>query len=672
MESLHWNIPVGHLHRTRLREWGAFPSAFLLLLGFGIWLLSHPYWGIWHDARVYTLMAVRWLNPEAFARDPWFMFGSQDSYSLFSPIYGSAIALFGINAAAKWGSFIGGGLFVASCWVFSRVLPLQRKRDLVFLILVSVPLVYCLNDTGFVGDLRVSESYITSRPFAISFGIAAVAAEIATYRLFALGLLVASAVLHPLLAVWPILGVLSMRLCIRARTLVAIAASGAALVTCLCAIEFGPFSPIDGDWGELVRATGRIVFVGTDAPQRLDFLFVCYSLLFVGALWGFDCLKRWYQVALILAMSAYFVLWVCSSFFPGALVMQLQLWRANWFALLWAVVAFVDLVSRCASATHSLRLGSLLLGFILVLVPAIGAPLVIGVAWYAKAGPTFVKWMSPTMGQGTVLLFRLVSFFISVSLGVFLLGEVQVAGAMLWRAGAPVDSYMDIGRGLLFTGGYGALAFGLWAAASKRVLWVPLMLGSVVAFVLGLLFWDDRTNQGLLLEETKWPEAREDFRPLFAGRIRSGQVVYWQGKPERVWFELRTASYASNRQAIGIVFSEPMTLEISRRLGRVALAGIPHHIPPTASQSRLSLVNLRNAEDKRSPPIKLHDLLNYEANHLTSDGLRFVCKDPELDFVIDDEVFSGLVEASFTETLGRVATTWNLYDCSKVRKEESA
>ena len=83
-------------------------SIALLLVGMALWLASHPYLGIWHDARVYTIMALHWLDPVPFARDPWFMFGSQSDLSLFAPLYGSVVGWLGVEAGARWTSALGG------------------------------------------------------------------------------------------------------------------------------------------------------------------------------------------------------------------------------------------------------------------------------------------------------------------------------------------------------------------------------------------------------------------------------------------------------------------------------------------------------------------------------------------------------------------------------------
>ena len=78
--------------RVRRADFGCF---FLLCLL--VWFLNHPYQGVWHDARVYGLLAAHWLSPPAFADDLFFSFGSQGSFSLFTPLYGQLVAWLGLD-----------------------------------------------------------------------------------------------------------------------------------------------------------------------------------------------------------------------------------------------------------------------------------------------------------------------------------------------------------------------------------------------------------------------------------------------------------------------------------------------------------------------------------------------------------------------------------------------
>ncbi|MBK9445995.1 MAG: hypothetical protein IPO00_07845 [Betaproteobacteria bacterium] len=652
-------------------SWCSRSGFFVFLAGLGFWLLSHPYWGIWHDARVYTLMAVRWIDPAPFLRDPWFMFGSQDSFSLFSPLYGSAIKFFGVNAAAKWGSFLAGLSFVLASWFLSRALPLGRRRDLVFLILVSVQLVYCVNDYGLMDAFRVSESFITSRQFAVSLGMLGVAAAMVDRPGFAAFWLTLSLALHPLMGLWAVVSTVFVVARIYFRTAVALVVLGSAVVLGLSIHGAGIFQPVDGEWGELVRETSRIVFVATDSQHRIDFALICYSVLLLGACWGQEYLRRWYKIVLLVSVAAYAVNWFCSSFFPAAIVMQAQLWRANWFALVLAVVAAADLSMRVMSANSLFRYLAMAAGSILVLFPMGGALL----AFLAACCPNKIlvslreRFSKPTASVRLTL--RIVSVLIVAILGLAALSEIQAMGAMLWRVGEAVDGHVDFFRGLVFLGGFGFFALAFWFLAGRPNCLPLAGVVSLVILALGLWQWDSRPPLVRQADEKNLRLLAPGAPRMFADHLRVGDVVYWQGKAERVWFELRTASYASGTQAIGIVFSEKMALAIAERLGRVALAATLAPVSSQAVRNREDAVLLRNSEGVL-PLVKGNDLHGYEAQTLTIDGLKYLCEDPELDFVIHDAFFPAYVKASITETEGQRPITWNLYDCGFVRQYPTA
>lgn len=643
---------------------------FVFVLGMGLWLLSHPYWGIWHDARVYTLMAVRWLDPASFSRDPWFMFGSQDAFTLFSPIYGAAISVFGVDAAAKWGALLAGTCYVAACWWFSRVLPLGRQRSLLFLLLVSVQLVYCINDFGLTETFRVSEPFITSRQFSIAFAMAGIAAVVGGNRTWAAMMFLASIVLHPLMGVWAMLVVLGARVPLRVRSLLILVALGSLLLACLSVIGVGAFRPVKGEWGEMVRGSALIVFVAPDGRHRLEIALICYAVLLCAARWGRSEMKRWYAVALIVSFAAYAVNWFCSEFFPAAIVMQAQLWRANWLALIFAVVAVVDVAARVYTMGRLARELAAAGAGVALLFPVAGGGLAIAAVCCRGTVTIMLQEAWRRMGNKARLAVRAGCAVVVALAGFSVVTEIYAAGAALWRTGDATDSLSDFARGLLFTGGYGLLAFASWwvgAFSRRRVL---IAVASALLLAIGLYRWDDRRSPVRELEEQSWGRSMGNAARTFAVHVRPGDTVYWQGRPERVWYELRTASYVSSTQAIGIVFSERMALEVARRLSRVTLAGAPAPVPSNAAEQRSLAVELRNADDTQVS-IELSDLHTYEAAKLTVDGLRFLCRDPELDFVIHEEQFPGHVLASATEVAGKRQVLWNLYDCEPFRQSQS-
>lgn len=325
---------------------GASPgNGWVLVAGCALWILAHPYWGIWHDARVYTLMALHWLNPQAFARDPWFMFGSQDQYSLFSPLYAGLISLLGVEEAARWGTLLQGLLFVWCSWKLANALPLRRGNQLVFLLLVSMQWVYCVNDYHPLHSFRLSEAFITSRNMAIGLAMLAVAYGLAGRMVTGLLWSLAALTLHPLMAFWAMLLLMVRQLTLPLRWLWLSCTLGIYLVFGLSYCDPPPFHRMNQDWMNLVHANSAVVFPDF-MTDRLAAYLLGYAVLFAASRFGHKALRSWYQQVLALTFSATLLFWVCSLYAPSALIMQLQLWRANWLAVVFVVIALVDLALR--------------------------------------------------------------------------------------------------------------------------------------------------------------------------------------------------------------------------------------------------------------------------------------------------------------------------------------
>src|ERR1035438_9605371 len=85
------------------------------LLGIATWALSHSYRGIFHDAGLYALQALARLHPESLSDDVFLKFGSQDGFTIWSPIYAAASRLLGFELAGatltlvlQWALLAGG------------------------------------------------------------------------------------------------------------------------------------------------------------------------------------------------------------------------------------------------------------------------------------------------------------------------------------------------------------------------------------------------------------------------------------------------------------------------------------------------------------------------------------------------------------------------------------
>lgn len=94
-------------------------TAILLLCGI-IWALSHVYQGLFHDANLYTLQALGWLGPDSLSHDVFLRLGSQDRYTIFSPIFAFAIQLLGPEWAAASLTLASQIAFFVGAWIVAR------------------------------------------------------------------------------------------------------------------------------------------------------------------------------------------------------------------------------------------------------------------------------------------------------------------------------------------------------------------------------------------------------------------------------------------------------------------------------------------------------------------------------------------------------------------------
>src|SRR5262249_37722572 len=84
--------------------------------------------GVRHDAILYTGQVLARLMPDRVGNDLFFVYGSQDKYSLFSALMAPLFERFGIGLSEMVVLGLCNAMFVAACWYpmrpwFPRPLP---------------------------------------------------------------------------------------------------------------------------------------------------------------------------------------------------------------------------------------------------------------------------------------------------------------------------------------------------------------------------------------------------------------------------------------------------------------------------------------------------------------------------------------------------------------------
>lgn len=530
---------------------GVFAVAFLL------WLLNHPYQGIWHDARIYGLLAAHWLNPEAFARDLFFAYGSQGELSAFTPFFGGMVGMLGLDRAAWWVVFSGGAMWVGACLALSRVM-LGDGFDARFAVLLGAVVVvtYSPNGVTFV----LNENFSTARSWAIPLGLASVAALAERRSWPGLGLALASLLLHPLLGIWP------LALCLLVRTGPVVAA-GLASLPLAVAVLFGlanldwPYVRLmSGDWLEFAHVMAPDIVIKEAGRSHLPEYAAAMAALAAGARWGSDIHRGLYFRLLLLSGGGLALALMASDWLPLEILVQGQAWRVFWLAIPLAGVALIDLGGRLWRASPS------------------GSWIVASVAAMAVGGMgLFIPWLALMVGWVPARIWRRLENAVSVRRGVLI-----AAVGMLWIAMLPgLLADLDMaGRQMLnpwWAGSewlHGLLAGGFWPVAALLAwtdtvrmrfpgeMWLLPVAGAVAMLFL-IPQWD-RRDASRRAEEVCHLSPFCPSHP-FSRVINPGDTVYWPEREITVWFDLRTASYHGLVQRTGAVFSKRKFEEWRRR-----------------------------------------------------------------------------------------------------------
>ena len=161
------------------------------------------YYGFYEDAGRYLLQVVNYLHPERFADDVPFMFGNQDSFTLFSPLMALVFKAFGVNGGA-----FGAMLVFQISWCLGLFFLVNRWCNQFARMSWSLP-VFAICATTLVFKLYGCGSYfpiidgiLVARFVAEIFILFAFASFFCKNRYLSLGLFCVGSLFHPLMAGW--------------------------------------------------------------------------------------------------------------------------------------------------------------------------------------------------------------------------------------------------------------------------------------------------------------------------------------------------------------------------------------------------------------------------------------------------------------------------------------
>jgi hypothetical protein len=133
-------------------------------------------------------------------------------------------------------------------------------------------------------------------------------------------------------------------------------------------------------------------------------------------------------------------------------------------------------------------------------------------------------------------------------------------------------------------------------------------------------------------------------------RLRPGAEVLWPGAPLDAWFLLDRPSYWSHPQLAGVVFSRDAAVTLDRRTDLVSDALVSSH----RSKNSDFVTRLRH-----KVPATLESL--------GPEGLRTLCSDPELGYVVSRKMLGTSSLPPVTEDPARPRNLLYIYDCKDNR-----
>jgi hypothetical protein len=617
-----------------------------------LWLLKHPYYGIWHDGVLYTFLALKDLYPNAYTSDLFIKFGSQGNFTLFPQIYAGFINIFGIYKSALLLTIAGQFLWIFAAVTLLRTF-LQGKQ-----LYIALAIVFFMS--AFYGGLhcfRYAEMFVCPRIFSEALCIFATACIIKKRYLASGALILVSFFIHPLISlgaglIFYIYFVLTYpRFLFSAPFLLAVV-----LLLGFFKIEpfTGLFSIIQPEWHQIIKIRSSFMLLTEWPLLSWTELFFTISVTAAACLFSNAFLRRLFLASIIGACCGMLINMIGGELLKIELIMKIQIWRALWLlqfisAIGAAVIIFNFLKEKnnklllCAFfllTSYSISLGvisfaiTLLFFYLCVrvsrnLLPSVHIP---QPAVFLVTGIIITMIILSSAAKE-------ISVLIDHNFNTQYLASVLEA--------IPLDLFTPL---ILFFVVF-FFYFHLHQTISFKIIFL-----SLAVLIFSLSVWDRQSPWSKMLERNK------DTTAFFRNLLPPEATILWDHSPEISWFGARRSSYISTKQGSGIVFYQQTALEYAKRI---------NHILPLMDENPLTSKGFMY-----KPGWEINQN-KFKSNY------KQVCRNAkELDYIVSTENIPGeslahwhskipLVKTRFLEngTFEREAhQDFYLYDCSMLRE----
>lgn len=535
----------------RLVPFAAMAVAALLLVS--LWLATHPYHGIIHDSRLYTLQALARLHPDPLKRDLFLAFGSQDAFSIISAIYAPFLAAFG-NATGNILLL----LLCQSLWLGAVAMLARRWLGSGTLALVGAAAAIAL--PGSFSLFEYGEPFLTARLPAEATAIAAVAAIAGDRRLAAAALLTLAAALHPLTAL-PAIVLVFVHEAIRRPPLWTLAIAAPVVVAGLAVGGIAPFDRLllrfDPEWLAIVRLRNGYCFLaGWQLGEWLQVLNIATSAALA---WRFGPARsrRLLAAAITTAAIGIATTAIGADALGNVLVTSLQTWRWLWVL---ALVAHIGLAPGIVAALRGAATAPSLIPFgaglaLLALSRFVGglplASAATGITALVAGDSADSRRLPAWLTVAGAVLLALVTALTMIAVRAWWTSPLLVGEAVVHAA---------IGVTITVVA---AAAIGWLASTPARdqvlsSLGAPLTALALMLVTGAALNWDQRGAWRRYVDTAAAP-------PALVALLSGNGQNYWEGDITPLWLIMRQPSHFSCDQGGGVLFSRANAVEYASR-----------------------------------------------------------------------------------------------------------
>ena len=521
---------------------------------------AHPYPGIVHDGILYFAQALARIYPEIYGSDLFFKWGSQDQYSVFSVLYSALLVRLGVNGANILLVVLGQLLFLGASFLLIRRLLQPGLRGFAMLMVVCSNGVY-----GGYFIFRMAEPFVTPRSFVEASTLLGIALLASDRRVVAFVVLVAGALLHPLVALvgffyaWIYLVMQDRRWAW--ALLLAVPALAAGLAGVQPAAQL--FTRFDPEWLASLVEQNQHIFL--TEWTFYDWSLVACDLALVGIAFtlaaGFA--RRALGAALVFAAASLALSLVGADLLHNVLLTNLQLWRGMWLVHWMSAAALPFIAWRMwrEGTVGQLTAGLAVFVFLFRGLPSgLGAALLLVLVFAGRE--RFA--LRPSLARAVLVGLA------GASLVNWVMALSRERDASLLSAVSPIQEYVvhALSKPLVLVV-LGA-GIGFWLLREPRR-WQKAVVALVLAGLTPLL-WDQRSPFKRYVESA--PLGTHPFSEVVAPH----HEVFWYGDVVAPWVLMQRRSYMSAAQKAGQMFNRNTAMDVRARRAALEIVEVQSEI----------------------------------------------------------------------------------------------